>query len=193
MLIFPVISALLLAPVPYFVLTSSTIQPAKFAVLNVATVGARTYLYGGNGTIMELSTHGVPSDPTAYDTWAFFPGVSTLNITNAAPSTDFAVIGYTSPVTGAFTTRLWYQATNGSIITAYHSGLADDPPWVLDPVVIATVPLGTPLSAFHSNLNGVLPEIIVIQYPDVNGLLTHRWTTTEGVNGIWSAPVTITT
>ncbi|KAJ6483026.1 hypothetical protein DFH09DRAFT_1212749 [Mycena vulgaris] len=153
-------------------LTCLPIQPSKFAVVNVAASGARTYFYGGNGTIKEIST---------------------LVTRNAAPSTDIAVIGCISPVTHAFAVRLFYQATNGSIITAYHSGVAGDPIWLLDPVVIATVPLGAPLSAFQSNLNGVLPEVIVIQYTDANGLLTQRFTTTDGINGIWSAPVTITT
>jgi hypothetical protein len=158
---------------------------------------------------MEISTLGVPSNPTGYNTWTFLqPGISTLNIRNAAPSTDIAVIGYVSPATNAFAVRLFYQATNGSIITAYHSGVAGDPIWLLDPVVLATVPLGTPLSAFQSNLNGVLPvggffcvithlnvsqQVIVIQYTDENGLLTQRFTTTDSINGIWSAPVTITT
>ncbi|KAJ7331452.1 hypothetical protein DFH08DRAFT_966450 [Mycena albidolilacea] len=191
MLILPIISALFIA---IRLTAATTWSPSKFAVVNVAGSGARTYFYGGNGTIMEISTLGVPSNPTGYNTWIFLqPGISTLNIRNAAPSTDIAVIGYVSPATNAFAVRLFYQATNGSIITAYHSGVAGDPIWLLDPVVLATVPLGTPLSAFQSNLNGVLPQVIVIQYTDANGLLTQRFSTTDSINGIWSAPVTITT
>ncbi|KAJ7330255.1 hypothetical protein DFH08DRAFT_940263, partial [Mycena albidolilacea] len=185
MLLSPILSALFLT---LRLTAATTWSPSKFAVVNVATSGARTYFYGGNGTIMEISTGGVPSNPAGYNTWAFEPGISTLNIRNAAPSTDIAVVGYVSPATEGFAVRLFYQATNGEIITAYHSGVGGDPLWQLDPVVIATVPLGTPLSAFQSNLNGVLPQVIVIQYTDANGLLTQRVTTTDGIDGIWSAP-----
>ncbi|KAJ6480426.1 hypothetical protein C8R45DRAFT_1101000 [Mycena sanguinolenta] len=91
---------------------------------------------------------------------------------------DIVHVGYVSPSTNAFAVRMFYQATNGTILAAYHSGVPG---------------LGTPLSAFQSNLNGVLPEVIVIQYLDENRLLTQRFTTADDNPAHWSAPVTITT
>ncbi|KAJ7781836.1 hypothetical protein DFH07DRAFT_389265 [Mycena maculata] len=173
---------------------AQTWSPTGFSVVNVGPSGARTYFYD-SGTIVELSTLAVPSNPAGYNTaWVADFSLATLyNLVNVTPFTDIATIGYISPATGGLVVRLFYQTTDGVIRTAYHSGVAGDPPWSLDPVEIATVPLGSPLSAFQSNLNGVLPEILVIQYTDVNGLLTQRFTTTDGIDGTWSAPVTITT
>ncbi|KAJ7779858.1 hypothetical protein B0H16DRAFT_1830302 [Mycena metata] len=186
MLIFPVVSTLLLA---VHLTAATTWSPAKFAAVSLAK-GTCNFLPGGNGTIIELFTAAGPSNPTAFNTWTVLSG---LDITDAAPNTDIAAIAYTSAVTGTVAVRLVYQATNGSILTAYHSEVPGEPDWVLDPVVIATVPLGTPLSAFESSVDGGLPQTVAIQYIDENGWLTQRFTTTDGINGVWSVPVTITT
>ncbi|KAJ7736445.1 hypothetical protein B0H16DRAFT_1573829 [Mycena metata] len=151
--------------------------------------GCCCFLPGPNGTIVELSATYSYND-AGFSTWTVLSG---LDVTDAAPTTDLAAIAYTSAVTGTVAVRLVYQATNGSILTAYHSGVPGEADWELDPVVIATVPLGTPLSVFESRVGSGLPQIIAIQYDDGNGLLTQRFTTTDGINGIWSAPVTITT
>ncbi|KAJ7839148.1 hypothetical protein B0H14DRAFT_3140852 [Mycena olivaceomarginata] len=117
----------------------------------------RTYFYGGNETITELSTLAVPANPTAYNHW--IPGINLaqFGIANPTPSTDIAVVGYLSPATKAFAVRMFYQTTDGAIRTAFHSGVPWDVNWKLDPIVIAIGRLGTPLSAFQSNLNGVPP------------------------------------
>ncbi|KAJ6564670.1 hypothetical protein B0H19DRAFT_1068191 [Mycena capillaripes] len=172
---------------------ATTWSPTRFAAVTVGPAGARTYFYGG-GSIVELGTLGVPSTPTSYNTWVSnLVNLAQFGVLNVTPFTDVAAIEYLSPATGGLAVRIFYQTTDGAIRTAYHSGVSGDPNWSLDPVVIASVPLGTPISAFQSNLNGVLPEVIVVHYTDTNGLLTQRFTTTDGINGTWSAPVTITT
>ncbi|KAJ7814485.1 hypothetical protein B0H13DRAFT_1924812 [Mycena leptocephala] len=166
---------------------TTTCTPTRFAVIPVGNPGARTYFYG-NGSIVELATSGVPSNPASYNTWRVGANLTQFNIVNVTPFTDITAIGYFSPATQQVTARLFYQTTDGFIRTAYHSGLPGDPLWSVDPATIATVPLGSPLYAFQSNLNGGLPEVIVMQYTDVDGLLTQRFTTTEAINGVWSAP-----
>ncbi|KAJ7736306.1 hypothetical protein B0H16DRAFT_1730892 [Mycena metata] len=188
MLIFPVLSALLVA---VRLTVATTWSPTKFAIVSLVTSPSQCIFFpGGNGTIIELSTTTGPANPAAFNTWTVLSG---LDITDAAPNTDIAAIAYTSVVTGTDAVRLVYQAANGSIRTVYHGAVPGEPDWVLDPVVIATVPLGTPLSAFQSGVNGALPQIIAIQYINENGLLTQRFTTSDGINGVWSASVTITT
>jgi hypothetical protein len=175
----------------------------------VTDQGARTSFYGGNGTITELSTLAVPANPTAYNHWISGINLAQFGIANATPSTDITVVGYLSPATKAFAVRMFYQTTDGAIRTAFHSGVPGDVNWKLDSIVIAIGRLGTPLSAFQSNLNGVLPvgrrvfetslelnilqEIVVVQYTDTNGLLSQSFTTTDDEEGNWSAAVTVTT
>ncbi|KAJ7307746.1 hypothetical protein DFH08DRAFT_824059 [Mycena albidolilacea] len=111
-----------------------------------------------------------------------FPGTNfaQYGIGNATPSTDLAAVGYVSPVNKAFAGHP-------------HSGVSGDVILKVDPVTIATVPLGGPIAAFQSNLYGSLPQVIVVQYIDVNRLLTQRFTTSDDNSTDWSASVTITT
>jgi hypothetical protein len=80
-----------------------------------ADQGARTYFYGGNGNIMELSISGIPSKPTDYNGW--FPGTNftQYGIGNATPSTDLAAVAYVSPVNKAFAVRFFWQTMDRAI------------------------------------------------------------------------------
>ncbi|KAF8589653.1 hypothetical protein K439DRAFT_326568 [Ramaria rubella] len=159
-------------------LLSSTVRgvtwtPAKFAVIDAATLGVRNFFFL-NGTIQELASSGTPGNTAGYSTWSVDnnfgvvgPGVIDP-ITNVAPSSDFAGLGYISTVSGNWQGRLFYQTTS----------------------VIATVPLGAPVSAFHQS-NSAGEQAIIVQYTDSEGRLTQRFSTTDAGN--WSAPVTITT
>jgi hypothetical protein len=58
---------------------------------------------------------------------AWTPGESTRtrplwDIVNVAPSTNLVGFGYISPFTPALVQRLFYQTTNGNLVTAVHTG-----------------------------------------------------------------------
>lgn len=94
-------------------------------------------------------------------------------VTNVAQESDIAGIGYLSPQTGALVQRLFYQATNGDIRSAYHSGLQGAPGFVIDSTVIASgVALGTPLSAMQQAASGLG---VPVSQLSVAGRTTH-WT-----------------
>ncbi|KAF8589658.1 hypothetical protein K439DRAFT_1612662 [Ramaria rubella] len=178
-------------------LLSSTVRggtwaPAKFAVIDAATLGVRNFFFL-NGTIQELASSGTPGNTAGYSTWSVDnnfgevgPGVIDP-ITNVAPSSDFAGLGYISTVSENWQGRLFYQTTSGDIRSVINPGATQ---WQLDPTIIATVPLGAPISAFHQS-NSAGEQAIIVQYTDSEGLLTQRFSTTDAGN--WSAPVTITT
>ncbi|KAJ7485333.1 hypothetical protein FB451DRAFT_1229275 [Mycena latifolia] len=170
-----------------------TYTPNKFVVVNGNPNGAFGYAYS-SGSLLELASPGNPGNSSVYNTWIVnrSPAVmASLGVTNVAPSTSLAGVGYLSPFTGALVLRIFYQTTNGDIRMIYHSGINFDPAWVLDSTVIANVPLGTPLSAFQASNGAPGVETILIQYTDVNGILTQRFSTVD--IGGWSAPVAITT
>lgn len=77
--------------------------------------------------------------------------ITNFGIVNVSPSTNRAGFGYLSPFTNAMVQRLFYQATNGNLVTAAHTGITGDPAWKVDSAPIATnLPLGTVVSAFWS-------------------------------------------
>jgi hypothetical protein len=76
--------------------------------------------------------------------------MSALGITSVAPSTYIAGYGYGTVQSSlsALAQRIFYQTTNGNIVSAYHSGLTGSPAWVVDTTIATNLPLGTPISAF---------------------------------------------
>jgi len=124
-------------------------QPRSIAVARVADAGVRTYIYN-NGTIIELLSSGSPATPADYNTWPTTDNFSDLlGITNVFDASHLSAVGYTSPTTQDLVIRVFYQATNGDIRSAWYSN-----GWQLDPTVIANVPLGTPIAAMQQSNSG---------------------------------------
>jgi hypothetical protein len=119
--------------------------------MNGAPNGIYAYLYSNN-SIVELRSAAGPGNTAPLNTWAVnsnASAMSALGITNVAPSTYIAGYGYLT-VQGSLSLaqRLFYQTTNGNIVSAYHSGLAGSAGWVVDTTIATNLPLGTPISAF---------------------------------------------
>lgn len=122
-----------------------------------------------SGSLLELASSGIISNPPSLNTWVVNRNATTmasLGIVNVAPSTNLAGFGYISPFTGVLALRLFYQTTNGNLVTAVHSGIANSVAWAVDSTPIATgLPLGTIVSAFWSgSTTGVCFYFLVLRF-----------------------------
>jgi hypothetical protein len=96
--------------------------------MNGAPNGIYAYLYSNN-SIVEFRSAAGPGNTALLSTWAVnsnASAMSVLRITDVAPSTYIAGYGYLtvqSSLSG-LAQRLFYQTTNGNIVSAYHSRLA---------------------------------------------------------------------
>ncbi|KAF8581427.1 hypothetical protein K439DRAFT_1619014 [Ramaria rubella] len=176
------------------VLFSSTAYATTWGLARFAASDPRTDTNNGRtifydaGTAQVLATMGLPASLANYDKYDMGEnfGDSPLDIDNISPSSNFAIVTYTSPTTGRFIRHTFHQVTNGNIRLVWTPSDSK-----VNPTVIATgLPVGTPLAAFH-HTDSAGNQVIVVQYGDENGLLTQCISNTDAGN--WSAPVTVTT
>ncbi|KAL0953680.1 hypothetical protein HGRIS_004878 [Hohenbuehelia grisea] len=170
--------------------SATTWSPNRFAIVTAFPDGSNIYI-PADGTIRKLGTFGRPNNVSAWNLWVD-QGTLSQFITGVARSSNVAAVGYLSPVTGAGTTRLFYQLNNGDIQAAWRPGINNQPLWQLDAIIASGVPLGTPISAMQQQLGGLgTAQTTIVQWVDANGLLTQRFSTTD--SGGWSSPVILNT
>jgi hypothetical protein len=127
--------------------------------MNGAPNGIYAYSYS-NGSLLELISSGSgPGNTGPLNTWNVNRtpvAMAALGIINVAPSTYIAGYGYLTVQSSldAVSQRLFYQTTNGNIVSAYHSGLTGSAGWVVDTTIATGLPLGTPISAFITVVSG---------------------------------------
>ncbi|KAJ7920577.1 hypothetical protein B0H13DRAFT_1867493 [Mycena leptocephala] len=169
------------------------IAPQHPLVMNGAPNGIYAYLYSNN-SIIELRSAAGPGNTAPLNTWAVNSNASAMSargITNVAPSTYIAGYGYLTVQSSlnALAQRLFYQTTNGNIVSAYHSGLTDSAEWVVDTTIATNLPLGTPISAFITVVSATRVQLAVVQYTDASGFLTSTFSSLD-VGG-WSTPIRV--
>ncbi|KAJ7048761.1 hypothetical protein C8F01DRAFT_1239256, partial [Mycena amicta] len=167
--------------------------PQHPLVMNGVPNGIYAYSYSNN-SLLELISAGGPNNTPPLNNWAVNRNASTmsaLGITNVAPSTYIAGYGYLTVQSSlsALAQRLFYQTTNGNIMSAYHSGLTGSPAWVVDTTIATNLPLGTPISAFIDVIFASRVQVAVVHYTDANGRLTSTFSSLD-VGG-WSTPITV--
>ncbi|KAJ7852434.1 hypothetical protein B0H13DRAFT_1904602 [Mycena leptocephala] len=166
--------------------------PSSLTVFPTASTRIRTPT-----TVSSNSRPGSPRGPgntAPLNTWAVnrnATAMSALGITSVAPSTYIAGYGYGTVQSSlsALAQRIFYQTTNGNIVSAYHSGLTGSPAWVVDTTIATNLPLGTPISAFIDVITASRVQVAVVQYTDANGFLTSTFSSLD-VGG-WSTPITV--
>ncbi|KAJ7848253.1 hypothetical protein B0H14DRAFT_2583103 [Mycena olivaceomarginata] len=166
-------------------------QPQHPLVINGFPNGIFAYSYSNN-SLLELRSAGGPTNTAALNTWAVnrnSAAMSALGITNVTPSTYIAGYGYLTVQSSldALAMRIFYQITNGNIVSAYHSGLTGAPQWIVDTTIATNLPLGVPITAFIVEAGSI--QVAVVQYTDANGRLTSTISSLD-VGG-WSTPVTV--
>ncbi|KAJ6529786.1 hypothetical protein B0H19DRAFT_1332916 [Mycena capillaripes] len=143
------------------------VVPQHPLVMNGAPNGIYAYSYS-NGSLFELiALGGGPGNTAPLNAWTVNrtpAAMAALGIINVAPSTYIAGYGYLTVQSSlsAVAQRLFYQTTNGNIVSAYHSGLTGGPGWVVDTTIATGLPLGTPISAF---ISVVTASRVVFHFP----------------------------
>ncbi|KAJ7501527.1 hypothetical protein B0H11DRAFT_2275168 [Mycena galericulata] len=162
-------------------------------VINGFPNGIFAYSYSDN-SLLELVSGGGPTNTAPLNTWAVNRNATVMSgfgITKVAPSTHIAGYGYLTVQSSldALAQRIFYQTTNGNIVSAYHSGLTGSLGWVVDTTIATNLPLGTPISAFITVVPSSFEQVAVVHYTDANGLLTSTFSSLD-VGG-WSTPITV--
>lgn len=142
----------LVCPTVSGLLTEVLVQAQHPLVINGAPNGIFAYAYSNN-SLLELRSAGGPGNTAPLNTWAVShtpAAMAALGITNVTPSTYIAGYGYLTVQSSldALAMRIFYQTTNGNIVSAYHSGLTGSAVWVVDTTLATGLPLGTPITAF---------------------------------------------
>ncbi|KAJ7747540.1 hypothetical protein B0H16DRAFT_1692413 [Mycena metata] len=167
--------------------------PQHPLIMNGGANGIYAFMYS-NSSILELRSAGGPGNTAPLNTWAVnldATAVSAFGLTNVAPSTYIAGYGYSTVQSslGAVAQRIFYQTTNGNIVSAYHSGLTGSPGWIVDTTIATNLPLGTPISAFINVVSTSRVQLAVVHYTDAKGFLTSTFSSLD-VGG-WSTPITV--
>ncbi|KAJ7778202.1 hypothetical protein B0H16DRAFT_880438 [Mycena metata] len=165
------------------------VQSQRPLVMNGVPNGIYAYSYSNN-SILEIISSGGPGNTAPLTTWAVNRSpatMSALGITNVTPSTYIAGYGYLT-LQSALAQRIFYQTTNGNIVSAFHSGLSNSPGWAVDTTIATNLPLGTPISAFINIGVAKGLQLAVVQYTDANGLLTSTFSSPTWLEHSYHGP-----
>ncbi|KAK7046313.1 hypothetical protein R3P38DRAFT_2873248, partial [Favolaschia claudopus] len=118
--------------------------------------------------------------------------MASLGVVNVSPATTIAGYGYLTVQSSlsALAQRLFYQTTNGNIMSAYHSGLTGSAGWVVDTTIATGIPLGAPITAVIAVQQNTRQQVAIVQYTDASGFLNSRFSVLD--QGGWSAPIVVT-
>ncbi|KAJ7263389.1 hypothetical protein C8J57DRAFT_1231256 [Mycena rebaudengoi] len=165
----------------------------RHLIMSARPNGIYSYSYSNN-SILELRSTGFVGNTAPLNTWEVNrspAAMAALGVTNVVLSTYIAGYGYFTVQSslGTVAQRLFYQTTNGNIVSAYHSGLTNSAAWVVNTTLATNLPLGTPISAVIDVISASRVQLAVVQYMDARGLLTSTFSSLDV--GSWSTPVAV--
>ncbi|KAK6984821.1 hypothetical protein R3P38DRAFT_3451638 [Favolaschia claudopus] len=174
---------------------AATFQPQNMLIMNGLPNGIYAYAFA-NGSLVELRSPATTANASAANTWLLNRDAATmasLGVVNVSPATTIAGYGYLTVQSSlsALAQRLFYQTTNGNIMSAYHSGLTGSAGWVVDTTIATGIPLGAPITAVIAVQQNTRQQVAIVQYTDASGLLNSRFSVLD--QGGWSAPIVVTT